>query len=276
VKWKKRLSGWLADAALILYFVFALFPIAWMVILSLKPANQLFSTYFSFTPTLGSYRTVLGDSEGIPFVRFFVNSLVVSVGAVALSLVVGLPAAYASARWRFKGSENLMFTLLSFRFAPELTVIIPLFVLYQKLGLFDTYVGMVWVLQLVTLPLIVWIMRSYFADLTPELEQAALLDGYTRKQAFFKVALPLVRPGVAAVSLLAFIFAWNNFVFALILGSSSVQPVTVGALAFVTASGIQYGVIAAALVLSVVPTLTLALYAQRYLVEGLSLGAVKG
>ena len=154
-----------------------------------SPANQLFSTYFSFTPTLGAYRTVLGDSEGIPFVRF-VNSLVVSLGAVALSLVVGLPAAYASARWRFKGSENLMFTLLSFRFAPELTVIIPLFVLYQKLGLFDTYVGMIWVLQLVTLPLIVWIMRSYFADLTPELEQAALLDGYTRKQAFFKVALP--------------------------------------------------------------------------------------
>lgn len=192
---RKRLLGWLADAALILYFVFALFPIAWMVILSLKPTNQLFSTYFSFSPTLDGYRTVLGDSEGIPFLRFFVNSLVVSVGAVVLSLLVGLPAAYASARWRFKGSENLMFTLLSFRFAPELTVIIPLFVLYQKLGLFDTYVGMVWVLQLVTLPLIVWIMRSYFADLTPELEQAALLDGYTRKQAFVRVALPLVKPG---------------------------------------------------------------------------------
>ena len=93
---RKRLLSGLADLALILYFVFALFPIAWMVILSLKPANQLFSTYFSFTPTLSSYRTVLGDSEGIPFVRFFVNSLVVSVGAVLLSLVVGLPAAYAS------------------------------------------------------------------------------------------------------------------------------------------------------------------------------------
>ncbi|MER8007414.1 MULTISPECIES: carbohydrate ABC transporter permease [unclassified Streptomyces] len=272
---RKRLSGLLADAALILYFVFALFPIAWMVILSLKPANELFSTYFSFTPTLGSYRTVLGDSEGIPFVRFFVNSLVVSVGAVALSLLVGLPAAYASARWRFKGSENLMFTLLSFRFAPELTVIIPLFVLYQRLGLFDTYVGMIWVLQLVTLPLIVWIMRSYFADLTPELEQAALLDGYTRKQAFFKVALPLVKPGVAAVSLLAFIFAWNNFVFPLILTSNEAQTVTVGALSFLGGDRPKYNLTAAAALVSVVPPLLLALTIQRYLVRGLSFGAVK-
>ncbi|MGW0496347.1 hypothetical protein ACWD0Z_13195 [Streptomyces sp. NPDC003007] len=90
---RKRALGWLGDAALVLYFVFALFPVAWMVILSLKPAGQLFSTYFSFSPTLDGYRTVLGDSEGIPFVRYFVNSLVVSVGAVVLSLVVGLPAA---------------------------------------------------------------------------------------------------------------------------------------------------------------------------------------
>ncbi|MEV5429197.1 carbohydrate ABC transporter permease [Streptomyces sp. NPDC052701] len=272
---RKRVLGWLADAALVLYFVFALFPVAWMVILSLKPANQLFSTYFSFSPTLDGYRTVLGDSEGVPFVRFFANSLVVSVGAVALSLVVGLPAAYASARWRFKGSENLMFTLLSFRFAPELTVIIPLFVLYQKLGLFDTYVGMVWVLQLVTLPLVVWIMRSYFADLTPELEQAALLDGYTRKQAFFRVAVPLVKPGIAAVSLLAFIFAWNNFVFPLILTSSEAQTVTVGALSFLGGDRPKYNLTAAAALVSVVPPLLLALTIQRYLVRGLSFGAVK-
>ncbi|MFI1762389.1 carbohydrate ABC transporter permease [Streptomyces sp. NPDC020800] len=273
--YRNRLLGWLADAALVLYFLFSLFPVAWMVVLSLKPADQLFSTYFSFTPTLGSYRTVLGGGEGIPFVRFFVNSLVVSVGAVALSLVVGLPAAYASARWRFRGSENLMFTLLSFRFAPELTVIIPLFVLYQKLGLFDTYVGMVWVLQLVTLPLVVWIMRSYFADLTPELEQAALLDGYSRTQAFFKVALPLVKPGIAAVSLLAFIFAWNNFVFPLILTSHSAQTVTVGALSFLGGDRPRYNLTAAAALVSVVPPLLLALTIQRYLVRGLSFGAVK-
>ncbi|MEU0522677.1 carbohydrate ABC transporter permease [Streptomyces niveus] len=274
---RRRVLGIAADGALILYFLFALFPVVWMVILSLKPGDELFSTYFSFTPTLDSYRTVLGagEDEGVPFVRFFLNSLVVSLGAVGLSLVIGLPAAYAAARWRFRGSENLMFTLLSFRFAPELTVIIPLFVLYQQLGLFDTYLGMIWVLQLVTLPLIVWIMRSYFADLSPELEQAALLDGYTRKQAFFRVALPLVKPGIAAVSLLAFIFAWNNFVFPLILTSSQAQTVTVGALSFLGGDRPKYNLTAAAALVSVIPPLLLALTIQRYLVRGLSFGAVK-
>ncbi|GAA4102497.1 MULTISPECIES: carbohydrate ABC transporter permease [Actinomadura] len=274
---KERLTGIAVNAGLVVYFVFALFPVAWMLILSLKPDNQLFNTYFSFSPTLDSYRTVLGggEVEGVPFVRFFVNSLVVSIGAVALSLLIGLPAAYAAARWKFRGSENLMFTLLSFRFAPELTVIIPLFVLYQQLGLFDTYVGVIWVLQLVTMPLIVWIMRSYFTDLSPELEQAALLDGYSRTRAFVKIALPLVKPGIAAVSLLAFIFAWNNFVFPLILTSSNAQTVTVGALSFLGGDRPKYNLTAAAALVSAVPPLVLALTIQRYLVRGLSFGAVK-
>ncbi len=262
----------------ILYFVFALFPILWMILVSLKPANQLFTTYFVFSPTLESYKTVLGLSggSGIPFVSFFINSLVVSVGAVLLSLVIGIPAAYAAARWEFRGANDLMFTILSFRFAPELMVIIPLYVIYQRLGLFDTYVGMIWILQLITIPMIVWILRSYFQDLTPELEQSALLDGYTRIQAFLKTALPLVMPGIAAVALLSFIFAWNNFVFPLILTSSDAQTVTVGSLTFLGGNRPNYNLTAAAALIAAVPPLVLALSIQRYLVRGLSFGAVKG
>ena len=107
-----------------------------------------------------------------------------------VSLVIGIPAAYAAGRWKYKGSNDLMFQMLSFRFAPELMVIVPLFVIYNQIGLFDTKVGMIWVLQLVTMPLVVWILRSYFQDLPEDLEQAALLDGYTRKRAFVMVALP--------------------------------------------------------------------------------------
>lgn len=274
-----RRAALATNGLLIVYFAFALFPVAWMLVLSLKSASEQVSTYFVFHPTLESYRTVLGmgsEQEAVPFVRFFVNSLVVSIGAVALSLVIGVPAAYAAARWRFRGSEGLLFTLLSFRFAPELMVIIPLYVLYQRLGLFDTYLGMIWVLQLVTLPLIVWILRSYFQDLTPELEQAALLDGYTRKQAFLKIAAPLVRPGIAAVFLLAFIFAWNNFVFPLILTSSNAQTVTVGSLSFLGGDRPKYNLTAAASLIAAVPPMVLALLIQRYLVRGLSFGAVKG
>ena len=268
----------LVNALTLLYFAFSLFPILWMILLSLKRQQQLFTTYFVFTPTLDSYREVLGlaGSAGVPFLRFFLNSLVISVGAVLLSLVIGVPAAYAAARYRFKGSESLLFTLLSFRFAPELMVIVPLYVIYQQLGLFDTYTGMIWVYQLITIPLVVWILRSYFQDLTPELEQSALLDGYNRRQAFLKVAAPLVRPGIAAVSLLAFIFAWNNFVFPLILTSSHAQTVTVASLSFLGGERARYNVTAAAALVAAVPPLALALSIQRYLVRGLSFGAVKG
>jgi multiple sugar transport system permease protein len=119
------------------------------------------------------------------------------------------------------------------------------------------------------LPLILWIVRGYFEDISPDIEHAYRLDGHSWFRSMWKIAIPLARPGIAAAALLAFIFA-------LVLGSSDIQPVTVGSLAFMTASGIQYGTIAAALVLSILPTLALALYAPRYLVEGLSLGAVKG
>jgi len=169
---KRRFAGLLATLGLVAYFVFSLFPVLWMVLLSLKSRDEQLTTFFVFRPTLGSYRAVLGlggADAGVPFVRFFVSSLVTSIGAVLVSLLIGVPAAYAAARFTFGGRENLMFTLLSFRFAPELVVIIPLSVIYPQLHLFDTYTGIIWVLKLVTLPLIVWILRSYFQDLSPEL-----------------------------------------------------------------------------------------------------------
>jgi multiple sugar transport system permease protein len=270
----------LAIAALtVLYFVFALFPVVWMIILSLKPQDKLFTTYFQFEPTLAAYIEIFsgtGGQAGATYLRFFINSLVVSLGAVLVSLVVGVPAAYAFARWNFRGGESLLFTLLSFRFAPELMVIIPLLVIYRRLGLFDTHLGLIWVYQLITLPLIVWILRSYFQDLTPELEQSALLDGYNRPQAFLKVAVPLIRPGLAAAGLLAFIFAWNSFIFPFALTGSNAQTVTVGSLSFLGGAKPRYNLTAAAAVIALIPPLLLALSIQRFLVRGLTFGAVKG
>jgi multiple sugar transport system permease protein len=279
---RARGVGWrdLAISALtVLYFVFALFPVVWMIILSLKPQDKLFTTYFQFEPTLAAYREIFsgaGGQGGATFLRFFANSLVVSLGAVLVSLVVGVPAAYAFARWNFRGGESLLFTLLSFRFAPELMVIIPLLVIYRRLGLFDTHLGLIWVYQLITLPLIVWILRSYFQDLTPELEQSALLDGYNRPQAFLKVAVPLVRPGLAAAGLLAFIFAWNSFIFPFALTGSNAQTVTVGSLSFLGGATPRYNLTAAAALIALIPPLLLALSIQRFLVRGLTFGAVKG
>lgn len=280
---QKRLTtgSVLADVGIIGWFVFALFPIVWMVLLALKSDAQQTSTYFGFSPSFENFGIVLSDRgtelTSVDFKTALLTSVLNCGGAVLVSLLIGIPAAYAAGRWKFRGSEDLMFNMLSFRFAPELMVIVPLFVIYNQIGLFDTKVGMIWVLQLVTMPLVVWILRSYFQDLPEDLEQAALLDGYTRRRAFVMVALPLVRPGIAAAALLAFIFAWNNYVFPLILADTSASTVTVAITKYLGGGGqAYYNLTAAAALIGALPPLVLALTIQRYLVQGLSFGAVKG
>ncbi len=275
----------LRSVAITLVLVFFLFPIVWIFLMSLQTNETILRIppSLAFTPIIDNYtalitgqlRTAAGSLQ-LNFMQNMFNSVLLSVCSVALSLVLGVPAAYAFARFKFRLGEDIAFTLLSFRFAPALLVLLPLSLYFKTLGLTNTYIGLIWVYQLICLPLILWIVRGYFEDISPDIEHAYRIAGNSWWQTFAKISIPLAKPGIAAAGLLAFIFAWNNFVFALILASADKQPVTVGALAFVTASGIQYGQIAAAIIISITPTLALALYAQRYLVEGLSMGAVKG
>lgn len=282
-------TGWLEtcfrSVAILIVIVFFMFPILWIILMSFQTNETILRIppSFVFEPTFDNYRALItgkletnAASLDIAFMRNLGNSVLLSVGAVALALILGVPAAYSFARHKTRFSEDIAFTLLSFRFAPPLLVLLPLTIYFQKLGLSDTYFGLIWVYQLICLPLILWIVRGYFEDISEDVEYAYRIGGHSWFETFRKIAVPLAGPGIAAAGLLAFIFAWNNFIFALVLASADKQPVTVGALAFVTASGIQYGQIAAAIVLSITPTLLLALYAQKYLVEGLSLGAVKG
>jgi multiple sugar transport system permease protein len=274
----------LSDGFMVLYFLFALFPIVWMVLISLKSTDQLYTTQFNFTPTLDNYKAILFGEQMVgagviskpDFPKFFLNSLLLSSGAVAVSLLVGVPAAYALARFHFKGKESLAFTFLSFRFAPEFVVIIPLSILYRQLGLYNTPFGIIWVYQLVTLPLLIWVLRSYFEDISPDIEQAAMIDGYPWWQVFWRILLPLVRPGLAAAALLAFVYAWNNFTFPFVLGGADVQTVTVSALSYMSSAQAFFNRMAAACVISSLPQIVLALSIQRYLIRGLSFGAVKG
>lgn len=275
----------LRGLAITLVIIFFMFPILWIFLMSFQTNETILRVppSFSFKPTLINYQSLItgqlqtaAGSLEIKFMGNLWNSLLLSTTSVALGLLLGVPAAYAFARLKFRGSEDIAFTLLSFRFAPPLLVLLPLTIYFQQIGLANTYVGLIWVYQLIVLPLILWIVRGYFEDIPADVEYAYRIAGHSWFATFRKIALPLAKPGIAAAGLLAFIFAWNNFIFALVLASADKQPVTVGALAFVTASGIQYGQIAAGIVLSIAPTFALAIYAQRYLVEGLSLGAVKG
>jgi len=265
-------------------FTFLLFPVFWVASMSFKSHDDILTwpPKFIFKPTLENYRNITTavrtytvGAVSSDFLKGFVNSLIVTTSALVLSLLTGIPAAYALGRFRFKGRNDIAFTFLTFRFAPELLVIIPIYLIFQRIGLYDTYFGLIWVYQLITMPMVIWILMSYFEDVSIELEQASRVDGFSLLRTFWRIILPLAKPGIAAASLLAFIYAWNNFIFALILGSSKVQPVTVSALKFITAEKLRYGDIAAACIIAAIPILILSLYAQRYMVRGLSLGAVK-
>ncbi len=277
----------LGDMLLAVLSFFFLFPIYWTVLMAFKTQadTTAWPPKFFFTPTLDNFRVVLGmgtTSSGeviagasTSIIPALGHSLVISLGALLVSLVVGIPAAYALARYKFASRESIAFTFLSFRFAPELLVIIPLFVIFRNIRLYDTYVGMIWIYQLITLPLVVWIVRGYFEDIPIEVEEAAKVDGCNWWGTFRHVALPLAAPGIAAALLLAFIYAWNNFIFVLILGGEHTQTVTLAALNFLSSEQQVYGQMAAAVLISILPVLALALYGQKYLVRGLSLGAVK-
>jgi multiple sugar transport system permease protein len=279
------IERFLRALAITLVCLFFMFPIVWIFLMSFQTNETILRVppSLDFSPTLQNYTALItgkletqAGSLDIDFMGNLFNSLFLSTASVLVGLILGVPAAYAFARLKFRGSEDIAFTLLSFRFAPPLLVLLPLTIYFQQLGLANTYGGLIWVYQLIVLPLILWIVRGYFEDIPADIEYAYRIAGHDFWSTFRRIALPLAGPGIAAAGLLSFIFAWNNFVFALVLASADKQPVTVGALAFVTASGIQYGQVAAGIVLSIAPTFALAIYAQRYLVEGLSLGAVKG
>ena len=274
----------MVNVLLLICFAFLLFPVFWVTTMAFKSHDDILTwpPKFVFKPTLQNFenittavRTYSLGAVSSDFLKGFGNSLLVTTLALVVSLLAGIPAAYALGRFRFKGRDDIAFTFLTFRFAPELLVIIPIYLIFQRIGLYDTYTGLVWVYQLITMPMVIWILMSYFEDVSVELEQASLVDGFSLFHTFRRIILPLAKPGIAAASLLAFIYAWNNFIFALILGSAKVQPVTVSALKFITAEKLRYGDIAAGCVLAAIPILILSLYAQRYMVRGLSLGAVK-
>lgn len=262
--------------------IFILGPIIWILMMSFKTPADVIAVppKFIFKPTLENYAQLFGISEGglvtaTTFFSYFKNSLILATGSVLLSLVLGLPAAYAIARLRFKAKETLAFTYLSFRFVPEITVILPLYIIYQRLNLYNTYIGLILVYQLITLPLLIWMMRSYFEEIPMAIEQAARTDGYSWFGAFRKLILPLAAPGMAATIILAFIFAWNSFIFGLMLGGTTTQPVTVGLLSFMGTNEIQWGLMAAATIIAIIPLMILALSVQRYMIRGLTFGAVK-
>ncbi len=272
----------LTYGALVLYSLYSLLPIYWIATLAFKVDTEIYTSQpklWGFATTLDHWREVFAgraSSTGVDFIQAMTNSVLTVVPAVLLALVLGAPVAYILARYNFKSKGDVHFFYLSLYFMPPLLILIPLFVLYNRTGLYNTYLGMVLVLQLINLPLVVLILRGFFEDIPVEIEQSARVDGARGLYVFWKVILPLIRPGLVATAFLCTIFSWNNYIFSFMLTSGEHQTAVVRLTLYKTFTGIMWGPMAGAMLLTVVPVLLLAIAIQRDIVRGLTLGAVKG
>ena len=271
----KKLESALIYAVLIVLTLAFLFPVLWVLGLSLKTRAQVFATppLYLWWPTFENYADVLTRSD---FLRAFINTLIVSTSAVLLSLGIGAPAAYAFARFPFRGRSILFFALLVMRMLPPIAVLVPMYLLFSKIGLATTRLSVVLAYTTFSLPLVVWIMRGYFEDLPVELEESAWIDGASRFGAFWYVVLPVARPGLVAASILSLQLAWNDFLFSAVLTNNATQTLPVMMAAFNAGeSGMDWGGLTASAMLVALPVVIFSFVAQRHLVAGLSSGAVK-
>ncbi|HET7476129.1 MAG TPA: carbohydrate ABC transporter permease [Dermatophilaceae bacterium] len=225
-------------------------------------------------PTTEHYANALG-AAGYDFPRFFLNSGLIATGAVALVLLIAVPSTYAAIRLGF-GGRFIMNASSGLRLLPAIFFAVPYFLLMSNLQLLDTVWGLVLANTFLNLPLAIILLSAGFRDVPVELEEAAKVDGANTYRILYSVLMPILAPTLVAVSVLVFIFSWNDYLFALVLSSSNATPITLGAANFVTSTGIRWGDISATTILSTLPPVLFAIFAQRFLVSGLSAGAVKG
>ncbi len=269
----RRLTTARIGAAVVAALVFVS-PIAWMVATALKTGNQAFSTspVFLFTPTLENFRSIFTESA---FGYALITSIQTAGFSTIAALILGAGIAYPLARYPFRGQRHLALWILSLRIVPPIVTIIPLFLMLRAIGLTGNLSALIVVYTFMNLPVTVWLLRGFFAEMPRDIEEAAMVDGLGDMRIFWKITLPLSLPGVVAVGLLNFIFAWNEFLFANILTGAGTRTVTVGLTEFVTPVSVEWTRIMAAGTIVVLPVWVAALLAQRYLVRGLTLGAVK-
>jgi ABC-type glycerol-3-phosphate transport system permease component len=264
-------------AFLAVVIAYSLFPFFWMVMTSIKTEQELHTvppTFFPKVYTADNYRNVFVKSN-IP--RYFVNSLVIATGATSLALVVAIVSAYGFARFRFRGRSLLLNGVLSSQMIPAAAMMVPLFLTLRTVGLVNTYLGLILVYLVFTIPLSVWMMTNYFYSISVSMEEAASIDGCSRLQSLIHIVLPVSLPGIVATGIYNFITSWNEFIFALVFATDKkVMTLPIGLAEFVFEFTIDWGGLMAASVLMTLPIVTIFFVMQRYFISGLTAGATKG
>lgn len=270
-----RTRAILTALALVPVLAWTLFPIFWITSASFKTELSLYARppQWLFTPILDNYRRVLTN---IPFLQYVTNSLVIALGTTLGSLVLGTLAGYGFARFKFRGSDAVRFLVLVTRMAPRMVLVVPYYLMMQRLGLLDTYTGLVIAYVSFALPFSIWLLIGFFVDVPLEVEEAAMIDGCNRLGVLLRVVIPIAAPGLVVAAIFAFLVSWNEFLFALILSGVEAKTLPVVIAGLSTDVGPLYGEMSAAAVMVMLPNVVMTLALQRYLVTGLTLGAVKG
>jgi len=255
-------------------FIIILFPPIVLFLTSFKTEVDALSypPKWIFTPTIKNFAEIF---HGSPIIKYMINSIIVASLNTGVSLVFGSMAAYSLARFRFKGLDNIAFWMLSIRMMPPVVAVIPLYIIMRNLRLLDTPWCLVIAYLTINLPFVVWMVKGFFEEIPREIEESALVDGCSIFEVFRIIALPLAAPGLAVTGIFTFIFSWNEFLIALILTGTKSVTLPVGLIGYMKETGIDWGYMTAGGILALIPVIIFALFAQKNLVKGLTMGAIK-
>ena len=267
----------LISAYIVSFFAvaFTLLPVTWLFMLSIKSKGETFTKppKWIFDPTINNY-IKLWDND--LFKDTFFNSIFITLISIVLSVTIALFAAYALKRYQIKFKTAFMQWLLLAYMLPEFLFVLPMFAIYQTIGIYDTYLGMAIIYQVHVLPFSIWMLRSFLEEIPKEIDDAAVIDGCNPLQAIYKIYLPLIIPGIVATAILNGIWVWNELAIALGLTFFDAQPITVGVASFRGYASIDWGGMTGSAIISMIPMILFAAFAQKHIVKGLTLGSVKG
>jgi multiple sugar transport system permease protein len=251
-----------------------LFPIYWIFLTSFKTPlliNEKVPVFW-FTPTLENYRHLFDEFR---FARILTNSLVITVSTTSVVIVLALLAAYALGRMDIRGGKHIALWMLSLRFMPPIAIVLPFFIVWQRIGLIDTYVGLILIYVAFNLPFAIWLLRGFLVEVPRDLDEAATLDGLGHVAILRRIILPVIAPGVAVTAIFTFMFSWNEYLMALVLTSRNASTVPVTVSKFIQAYSILWGDVGAAATIELLPVLVVVFLLQRHIMRGITLGAVK-
>jgi len=274
--------GWAAAYLALIGAAFvSIFPVLWIMLMSVKLPRDAVALppVFVFQPTLDSYRSLFisgWQASTINIMGYLKNSTIIAFVSTAISVVAAMFAAYSLSRFRYRGRNLIGFLIIATRMLPPIATIVPMFLLMHTLNLIDTHLGLIMAYTAVNVPFAVWMLRGFIDEVPLELEDAARIDGCSRLGSLWRVVLPLIAPGMAAASVYAFLLAWNDFALALILTSRQAKTLPLMVMAFFTSEGVEWGPMAAAVTVALLPPILFVILMQKHLAKGLTMGAVKG